>query len=109
MGLNAFNACGNTVAFTASTAAPAAVQASSSTLGGNQYRAVNAGTVTVFVGVGTTAALANTNATVVSTTGASIPLLSGATEILTFPPNAFFTGITSSGSAVVYITPGDGL
>jgi hypothetical protein len=24
-------------------------------------------------------------------------------------PNAYFTGITSSGNAVIYITPGDGL
>jgi hypothetical protein len=30
-------------------------------------------------------------------------------EILTFVPNAYFTGVTSSGTAVVYITPGDGL
>jgi hypothetical protein len=36
-------------------------------------------------------------------------LLSNTDEILTFVPNAFFTGITSSGNAVVYITPGDGL
>jgi hypothetical protein len=28
---------------------------------------------------------------------------------LTFTPNAYFCGITSSGSAVVYITPGDGV
>jgi hypothetical protein len=30
-------------------------------------------------------------------------------EILTFPPNAYFTAITSSGTAVLYIVPGDGL
>jgi hypothetical protein len=109
MGTNAFTAMGNTVTFTASTAAPTAVQAVSSSLGGNQYRIINAGLVTVFLGYGTTAALANTNATVITTTGASIPIISGTDEILTFAPNAYFTGITSSSTAVVYVTPGDGL
>jgi hypothetical protein len=35
--------------------------------------------------------------------------LPGTDEILTFLPNAYFTGITSSGSTSVYITPGDGV
>jgi hypothetical protein len=29
-------------------------------------------------------------------------------EVFTFNVNQYFTGITSSGSGVVYITPGDG-
>ena len=82
MGINAFTKLGNTVVFTAATTAPAAVQAASTTLGGNQYRIINAGTVTVFLGYGTTASDAN---------------------------NAYFTGITSANTAAVYITPGDGL
>jgi hypothetical protein len=109
MGLNAFTKTGNTVVFTASTTAPAAVQALSTTLGGNQYRVVNAGTVTVFLGYGTTATAANAAASVVTSSQESFPLLSGTDEILTFVPNAYFTGITSAGNAVVYITPGDGL
>jgi len=109
MGVNAFNACGNTVVFSATTSAPTPVQAVSTTLGGNQYRVLNSGTVTVFMGIGTSSANATSNAAVVSSTGAAIPLLSGTDEIMTFPPNAYFTGITSSGTAVVYITPGDGL
>ena len=109
MGINAFTATGNTVTFTANTSAPTAVLVASSTLGGNQYRVINTGTVTVFLGYGTTAALANTAAAVVTTTGPAFPLLSNTDEILTFVPNAYFTGITSSGSAVIYITPGDGL
>jgi hypothetical protein len=48
------------------------------------------------------------NATVLTTTNLSIPLLAGTDEILTFPPNAYFSGITSTSTAVVYITPGDG-
>ena len=109
MGIQAFTQMGNTVAFTAATSAPTAVQAVSTTLGGNQYRIINSGNVTVFLGYGTTASQASNNAAVVSTTGLSIPLLAGPDEILTFVPNAYFTGITSSGSASVYVTPGDGL
>lgn len=103
-----FTPSGNSVTFTAATSPPTAVQAISSTLGGNQYRVLNAGSVTVFMGVGTSASDAVNNATVLSTTNASIPLLAGTDEILTFPPNAYFTGITASSSAVIYITPGDG-
>lgn len=109
MGIQAFTKTGNTVVFTAATTAPAAVQAVSTTLGGNQYRIVNAGTVTVFLGYGMTAAEANTNSAVVTSTGLATPLLPGTDEILTYVPNAFFTGTTSSGTAVVYIIPGDGV
>ena len=109
MGLNAFTKTGNTIAFTANVAAPTAVQCLSTTLGGNQYRIINSGSVTVFLGYGTNASDAGNNAVVVTTTGLAYPLLAGTDEILTFVPNAYFTGITSSGNAAVYITPGDGL
>jgi hypothetical protein len=94
--------------FAAATSAPTPVQAISSTLGGNQYRVINSGTVIAYLGVGNTSANATANAVVVSTTASSIPLLPGTDEILTFTPNAYFTGITSTSSANVYITPGDG-
>lgn len=109
MGIQAFTKTGNTVVFTAASSAPTAVQCSSSTLGGNQYRIINAGTVTVFLGYGTSASDASNNAVVVSSSEASFPLLAGTDEILTFVPNSYFTGVTSSGTATVYITPGDGL
>lgn len=109
MGINAFTKMGNTVAFTAATTAPTAVQAVSTSLGGNQYRIINAGTVTVFLGYGVDAATANAAAAVVSTTGQAFPLLPSTDEILTFVPNAYFTGVTSTSNATVYITPGDGL
>ena len=109
MAVNApFTPSGNTVTFTAAVTAPTPVQAVSSTLGGNQYRILNAGSVTAFLGYGTSAALANTAAVVVTATGGSIPLLAGTDEIITFVPNAYFTGVTGSSTAVVYITPGDG-
>jgi len=109
MGLNAFTKTGNTVTFLAATSAPTPVQCVSSTLGGNQYRIINAGTVTVFLGYGTSASDATNAATVVSTTAPAFPLLPNTDEILTFVPNAYFTGITASSNATVYITPGDGL
>lgn len=109
MGINAFTKMGNTVVFTAATTAPTPVQALSSSLGGNQYRIINNGNVVVFLGYGSTSADAANNALVVSSSQAAFPLLPGTDEILTFVPNAYFTGITSSGTASVYITPGDGL
>jgi hypothetical protein len=109
MGVQAFTQLGNTVVFTASTSAPTPVQAISKTLGGNQYRIINSGTITVFLGYGATASDASNNSAVVSTTGASMPILAGTDEILSFVPNAYFTGITSSGTAAIYITPGDGM
>lgn len=109
MGIQAFTKMGNTVTFLAATSAPTAVQCLSSTLGGNQYRIINSGTVTVFLGYGTSASDAGNNAVQVTTSQASFPLLPNTDEILTFVPNAYFTGITASGNATVYITPGDGL
>jgi len=109
MGINAFTKMGNTVTFTAATSAPTPVQAASSSLGGNQYRIINAGNVVVFLGYGSTSADATNNAVIVSSSQAAFPLLPGTDEILTFVPNAFFTGITGSGTAAIYITPGDGL
>jgi hypothetical protein len=109
MGIQAFTAMGNTVTFTAATSAPTPVQAISTTLGGNQYRIINAGYVVAFLGYGATSASAANAAVVVSSSQLAIPLLPGTDEILTFVPNAYFTGITSTSNAVVYITPGDGL
>lgn len=109
MGINAFTKTGNTVTFLAATTAPTAVQCLSTTLGGNQYRIINAGTITVFLGYGTTADAANSAAQVVTSSQTAFPLLPNTDEILTFVPNAYFTGITASGNATIYITPGDGL
>ena len=109
MGTQAFTKTGNTVVFTAAASAPTPIQAVSTTLGGNQYRIINAGSVTVFLGYGADGASANSNAAVITTTGTSIPLLPGTDEILSFVPNAFFTGVTASGNATIYVTCGDGL
>ena len=109
MGINAFTKTGNTVTFTANTSAPTPVQVTNSTIGGNQYRIINSGTGVVFLGYGTTAADATTAAANVISSGAAFPLLPSTDEILTFVPNAYFTGITLTGTAQIYITPGDGV
>jgi len=109
MGINAFQKTGNTVTFIAGVAAPSPVQCVSTTLGGNQYRIINSGAQLVFLGYGIDAANATTNAANVTTTGQAFPLLPGTDEILTFVPNAYFTGITQSSTSTIYITPGDGV
>ena len=111
MGIQAFTPLGNTVIFTAnvSGSVPTPVQAVSRTLGGNQYRILNSGSSTVFLGIGPDADGATGNAVVVSSTQGSYPLLPGTDEVLSFAPNWYFTGITASGTATVYVTPGDGL
>lgn len=109
MNVTAFTKLGNTVAFTADTTAPAAVQAVSTGLGTTQYEVQNAGTQVVFLGYGTSASEASNNATVVTSTGYGYPLLAGTDKIISAPPNAYFTGITASGTAVIYVTPGEGL
>ncbi len=104
-----FTPMGNTIIFTATNPAPSPIQATCSTLGGNQYRIINTGNVTVFMGYGGNATYATAGA--VTPTGSIanvLPLLPGTDEIITFLPNAYFTGNTASGSAVIYITPGDG-
>ena len=109
MGINAFTKLGNTVTFLAASTAPSPVQCPSTTLGGNQYRIINTGTVTVFLGYGSTSSDATNNAVLVTSSQNSLPILPNTDEILSFVPNAYFTGVTSSGTANIYITPGDGL
>ena len=108
MGINAFSKTGNTVTFTAASSAPSPVQCGSSTLGGNQYRIINSGTTVVFLGYGVDAANATSSAVQVTSSQPAFPLLPGTDEILTFVPNAYFTGYSST-TAIVYITPGDGV
>jgi len=111
MSVNApFTPTGNTVVFTASTSAPTPVQASTTGgLGSNQYRIINAGTSLVFLGYGANASVATSGAVVATSTQANcLAILPGTEEIITFVPNAYFTGITSSGSSPIYITAGDG-
>jgi len=109
MSVNApFTVSGNTVVVTANSTAPTPVQATSLTLGGNQYRIINAGSITAFLGFGVDAATATAGAkTPDGTVKNCLPLLPGTDEILSFIPNAYFTANAAS-SCVIYITAGDG-
>ena len=107
MGIMAFTPMGNTVTFLAASPAPTPVQALSTTIGGTQYRIHNSGNVVVYLGFGSTAAAA-TAAANVSINGETITLVPNSVEVFTFNVNQYFTGITSSGSSQVYVTPGDG-
>jgi hypothetical protein len=110
----AFTPLGKTIVVAAAGTAPTGVQAPVSEKfnpqNAGQYRFVNAGTNTVFLGTGPTAALAQAAsvAPVAGTPSDAIVLLPGAIEVLRFNIDTFFSGL-ASGATTVYITPGQGL
>ncbi len=110
----AFNPIGKTVVIAAAGTAPTGVQApvyeKSNPQNAGQYRFVNAGTNTVFIGTGPSAALAQAAAVapIGGTPSDAVPLLPGAVEILRFNKDTFFSGL-ASGATTVYVTPGQGL
>jgi hypothetical protein len=112
---DSFSPTGKTVLVAGATSAPTALQVSASTVNeaGVQYRIHNAGTVTAFIAFGATAAAALANAVIPTGSGSnakdSYPLPGGSIEVLSAYPNAFFTAITGTSTASIYITPGKGL
>lgn len=109
MSTNAFTPTGNTFVFTANVAAPTAVQVTPNAPG-NQYRVVNGGNVAVFMGYGANATIAQNNSVIPGANSSpALILLPGTVEVFSLPPSAFFSGITASGTANVYIVTGDGL
>ena len=110
----AFAQLGRTIVVAAAASAPAGIQApvyvNLNPQNAGQYRFINAGTTTVFLGTGSSAAEATANAVapVAGTPSSAIVLLPGAIEILRFNIDTYFSGL-SSAAATVYITPGQGL
>jgi len=108
----AFLPLGETVVVAADAVASAGVQALSTQSPGQagQYRIVNAGTNTVFLGVGATAAVATANAVapVAGNPSPAIPLVPGAVEIVRFGEEVYFSGLAAA-ATTLYITPGQGL
>jgi len=108
----AFNPQGSTVVVAAAAIAPLGIQALPRQRTGEsgQFRVVNAGTSTVFLGVGPTSTIAQSNsvAPVAGTPSSAIVLVPGAVEILSFGEDAYFSGL-SSAATTVYITPGAGV
>ena len=110
----AFSPLGETIVVAADAAAPAGIQAPAFTKfdpqNAGQYRFVNAGTNTVFLGTGASAADATANAVapIDGNPSPAIVLLSGAVEIIRFNQATFFSGLAAA-ATTVYITPGQGL
>jgi hypothetical protein len=110
----AFNPQGKTVVVAAAGTAPTGVQApvyeKFNPQATGQYRFVNAGSNTVFLGTGPTAALAQAAAVapVAGTPSDAIVLVAGAVEILRFNKDTFFSGLAAA-ATTVYITPGEGI
>ena len=114
MGINAFTVTGNTAKLTAATSPPSPIQVTSSTLGGNQYRVINSSTtVGCFLAFAADSATATTNCVIPTGAGANsqrvLYILPNTDEIISFVPSAYFTAITVSGTADLYIVAGDGL
>lgn len=110
----AFTPLGKTIVVAADASAPAGIQApvyaKFDPQNAGQYRLVNSGTTTVFLGTGPSAAEATTNAVapVAGTPSAAIVLVPGAVEVLRFNKDTYFSGLAAS-ATTVYITPGQGL
>ena len=110
----AFAPLGNTVvipaAASASTGVQALVNSRLDAQGTGQYRIINSSAYTVFLGVGSTAAIATANAVapVAGTPSSAIVLAPGAVEVLRFGRASFFSGLASSASTV-YIVQGEGI
>ena len=102
---------GKTVMITAATSAPLGVQCQEiGTNGGYQFRIHNAGTVTAYLAFGASDSEAQTNAVIpTGTPQYGIPLPAGIVEVLSFPVNCYFSAITASGTADIFITPGAGV
>jgi hypothetical protein len=110
----AFNPLGKTVVVPAAAIASTGVQApvlpKYNPQNAGQYRFINAGMTTVFLGIGPTAALAEAAAVapVAGSPSDAIVLVPGAVEILRFNIDTYFSGLSSAASTV-YVTPGQGI
>lgn len=111
----AFAPLGQTVvvpaAAVASTGVQALVDARFDAQAVGQYRIINSSNNIVFLGVGSTAAIATANAVapVAGTPSAAIVLVPGAVEILRFGRESFFSGLAPAGASTVYIVQGEGM
>jgi hypothetical protein len=110
----AFNPQGETIVVAADAVAPAGIQApvyeKFNPQNAGQYRFVNAGSNTVFLGTGASAAEATANAVapVAGNPSPAVVLVPGAVEILRFNKDTFFSGLAAA-ATTVYVTPGQGI
>jgi hypothetical protein len=111
----AFAPLGQTVVVPAAAVAPTGVQALVDSRfdgqGTGQYRIINSSSNIVFLGIGSTAAIATANAVapVAGTPSSAIVLVPGAVEVLRFGRESFFSGLAPAGASTVYIVQGEGM
>jgi len=105
-----FQQMGKGVTFTGGTSAPTAVQCpTDNNVASQQYVLVNTGAVSVFFAWGQSAARAEANAVIPTSTPAyGYCVLPATKETVSAPKNAYFTGITGSSTAICYVYPGTG-
>lgn len=114
--LSAFQLQGPTITFTANTSgsvpAPVQTQPSGTTPGTalQNYIITNIGNVDAFVSCEASSDAATASAVIPTATGRRVHVVMQRTQMsITGPANAFFTGIVASSTAVIYVTPGEGL
>ena len=106
--LQPFRPSGGTVTFTAAGTCPTPVQATTPSGQGQQYIITNIGSVVAFVSFGNSADATANCVIPTSTHRLIVPVLPLSQFSMTTNAGAFFTGITASGTAVIYISPGTG-
>ena len=109
-----FEPTGPTIKVAGDTTSPSGITTTSR--GGSinmQYRIHNNGLVTAYYAFGVDAGTAQTNAAIPTGSGAnakdSYPIGAGALEVLTAPRGTFWSAITASSTADVFVTPGGGI
>jgi hypothetical protein len=108
----AFQIQGKTITFTAAGTPPSPVQTTGD--GGNSpscYIISNRGTVDAFVSCEALGATATANAAIpTGATPVRVHVIPANSQVsIKGPGNAFFTGITASSTAVIYVSPGEGM
>ena len=105
-----FAPCGTTVTVTAATSAPSPVQAQCGTSFSNtQYLLTNTGSVVAFVTFAGTSALATANCVIPTSTPTAVYVILPLSQVvITAGGGSWFCGLTSTSTAVIYITAGTG-
>ena len=115
MSTQPFQPNGPTVLITANATAPSPVQVTPNvaTMQSFTYRVANPeANETIFYAMGVSAEAATASAASIISAGnnrALYPLPAGAVEVVRGPANAFFTGMTRTAAANMYVTPGEGM
>lgn len=104
MALNTFQPQGATSMIALTTAASAAIQPSTGSIQG--VKIANLSTNDAYVTFGVTTATAVYPTT--TTAGLGQPILQRSVETFVFPPNGWLSALTSSGAALLAVTPGYG-